>query len=152
EPDWIKQAKDLSAEQLPTAEQVPSMEDTATWLRSLDEETASEPGSVSAPDETAIWFKKLEASEETPQPKESVPGEELPAWLQELEEDRSSETQFNIPIDEIVSSIAAQQASELPEATEWMSSIEQESVTEPGASAEDKTSELLAEEIPSWLS
>ena len=39
EPEWVKQAKDLSSEQLFTPEQTtPSMDDTAMWLRSLDEE------------------------------------------------------------------------------------------------------------------
>jgi tetratricopeptide (TPR) repeat protein len=71
--------------------------------------------------------------------------------MQNLEEERTSETQFNIPINEIESSTAAKAASEIPEATEWMSSIEQESVSEPAASTEEQTSELPAEEIPSWL-
>jgi hypothetical protein len=151
EPDWVKQAKDLSAEQLAASEQPPSMDDTAVWMRSLDEEAASEP--ASSKDETAIWFKKLEATEETPaQPVEPEPAEELPAWMQNLEEERTSETQFNIPINEIESSTAAKADSELPEATEWMSSIEQESGTEPVASTEEKASELSTEEIPSWLS
>ncbi len=43
EPDWVKQAKDLSAEQLSAPEQTPAMDDTAVWMRSLDEEAASEP-------------------------------------------------------------------------------------------------------------
>ena len=113
EPEWVKQAKDLSAEQLFTPEQTtPSMDDTAMWLRSLDEESASEPEPASSHDDTAIWFKKLESSDETPsQPAESAPGEDLPAWMQNLEEEKMSETQFNIPIDEIESSTAAKEAS-----------------------------------------
>jgi tetratricopeptide (TPR) repeat protein len=151
EPDWIKQAKDLSAEQLSAPEQTPAVDDTAVWMRSLDEEAASEP--VSSKDETAIWFKKLEVTEETPsQPVEPESTEELPAWMQNLEEERPSETLFNIPINEIESSTAAKADSELPEATEWMSSIEPEPGTEPAASTEAKASELSAEEIPSWLS
>jgi hypothetical protein len=120
-------------------------------MRSLDEEAVSEP--VSSKDETAIWFKKLEATEETPsQPVEPEPAEDLPAWMQNLEEEKPSETLFNIPINEIESSTAAKAASELPEAAEWMSSIEPESGTEPVASTEEQASELSAEEIPSWLS
>jgi hypothetical protein len=119
----------------------------------LDEEATPESEPVSSKDDTAIWFKKLEASEETPsQPMESAPTEDLPAWMQNIEEEKTSETQFNIPINEIESSTAAKEASELPEVAEWMSTIEQESVTEPVASTEEKTSELTAEEIPSWLS
>ena len=151
EPDWVKQAKDLSAEQLSTSDQAPSMDDTAIWLRSLDEEVTSEAEPASK-DDTAIWFKKLEEAEETSsQPVESAPSEDLPAWMQNLEEDQTSETQFNIPISEIASSTAAKEAAELPEASEWMSSIEQESVTEPVASTEETPSELRAEDIPSWL-
>ena len=154
EPEWVKQAKDLSSEQLFRPEQTPSMDDTAMWLRNLDEETASEPEPTSSHDETAIWFRKLEASEETSsQPAESAPSEDLPAWMQNLEEeDKMSETQFNIPIDKIASSTAAKEASELSEATEWMGDIKQESVPEPAASTEEKTPALPAEDIPSWLS
>jgi tetratricopeptide (TPR) repeat protein len=153
EPEWVKQAKDISAESLSTPEQTPSMDDTAMWLRSLDEETASESEPVSSKDETGIWFKKLEAAEEIPpQPVESEPAEDLPAWMQNLEEEKISETKFNISINEMTSEIAEKEATELPEASEWMSTIEQESVTEPVASTEEQTSELPAEEIPSWLS
>jgi len=153
EPDWVKQAKDLSAEQLSTSDQAPSMDDTAMWLRSLDEEVVSESEPVSSKDDTAIWFKKLEASEETPsQPVESASAEDLPAWMQNIEEEKVSDTEFNIPINEMASEKAETEAPELPEATEWMSSIEHEAETEPVAPAEEKTSELSVEEIPSWLS
>ena len=153
EPDWIKQAKDLSAEQPPTPEQVPSMDDTSIWLRSLDEQAASEPEPVESKDDTSIWFQKMEASEEAiSQPAESAPPEELPAWMQNLEEDKASETLFNIRIDELRSETAQKEATELPEAAEWMSSIEQESVMESVSPAEEQTSEIPAEEIPSWLS
>jgi tetratricopeptide (TPR) repeat protein len=152
-PDWVRQAKDISAEGPSISDQAPSADDTAVWLRSLDEESASASEPESSRDDTAIWFKKLESSEETAsQPVESTPTEDLPAWMQNLEEEQASETQFNIPISEIASSTAAKEAAELPEASEWMSSIEQESVTEPVASTEEKTSELPAEEIPNWLS
>jgi hypothetical protein len=155
EPDWVKQAKDMNAEQLSTSDQMPSADDTAVWLRSLDEEktSASTSEPESSDDDTAIWFKKLEASEETPsQLVESTPTEDLPAWMQNLEEEQASATQFNIPIGEIGSSTAAKEAADLPEASEWMGTIEQESEAEPVASTEEKTSELPAEEIPSWLS
>ena len=155
EPDWVKQAKDLSAEELAAPEQTPSAADTETWLRGLDEKAASEPEAVSSKDDTAMWFKKLEASDETPlQPAESAPepAEELPAWMQNLEEEQGSDTRFDIPIGDIASSTAAKEAAELPEATDWMSAIEQESPAEPVASAEEKPSELSEEEIPSWLS
>jgi tetratricopeptide (TPR) repeat protein len=153
EPEWVKQAKDLHAEQLSVPEQTPSADDTAIWLRSLDAEAGSPSESDSSKDDTAIWFKKLEASEETPsQPVEPAPAEDLPAWMQNLEEEQASETQFNIPINEIASSTAAKEASELPEASEWMSTIDKESIAEPAAPAEEKMSELPTEEIPSWLS
>ena len=153
EPDWVKQAKDLNAEQLAAPAQTPSADDTAVWLRNLEEEPASTSEPVSSSDDTAIWFKKLDASEEPPsQPAEATPTEELPAWMQDLDEERPSETLYNIPINEIESSTAAKAASELPETSEWMSALEQESVSEPAASTEEQTSELPVEEIPSWLS
>ena len=154
EPEWVKQAKDLSAEQASTTtDQAASADDTAAWLRSLEEEAAptSEPGSSS--EDTAIFFKKLEASEESTSPSvEPAPAEDLPAWMQNLEEERVSETLFNIPIPEAKPDTAEKEVSELPEASEWMSAIEQESVMEAAAPAEEQTSELPVEEIPSWLS
>ena len=153
EPEWVKQAKDLSAEQPPTPEQVPSMEDTSMWLRSLEEKDATESEPSLAENDTEIWLRKLEATEETPsQPVEPAPSEELPAWMQDIEEDRSSETLFNIPINELRPESAEKEATELPGATEWMSSIEQESVIESVPPAEEQMSEIPAEEIPSWLS
>src|SRR5688572_8891397 len=73
EPDWVKQAKDLS---VPTSIQpaaqeesvqepassieYPSLDDTAAWLRSLDEEeTTTTPEPTRASDETGIWLKSL---------------------------------------------------------------------------------------------
>jgi tetratricopeptide (TPR) repeat protein len=153
EPEWVKQAKDLKAEQLSAPEQTPSADDTAMWLRSLDEETAAVSEPDSSKDDTAIWFKKLEAAEEGPsQPAEPAPIEDLPAWMQNIEEDKSSETQFNIPIGEIASSAAAKEAAGLPEASEWMSTIDQQAEPEPVAPAQEKASELPEEGIPSWLS
>jgi hypothetical protein len=65
-------------------EQPSSVEDTATWLRSLDEEDAlasAEP--TSSKDDTAIWFKNLEkpSQETSPEPVQESQPEELPAWL-----------------------------------------------------------------------
>jgi tetratricopeptide (TPR) repeat protein/uncharacterized protein Smg (DUF494 family) len=150
EPEWVKQAKDLSTEQQSIPEQVPSMDDTAVWLRSLDEEAASESEPVSSKDDTAIWFKKLEASEETPsQPVEAARPEDLPAWMQNIEEEQIPEAQVTTSVSDIVSDAPEKEA---PEVSEWMSSIEQETITEPVASTEEHSSELPAEDIPSWLS
>ena len=43
EPEWVKQAKDLNAEQLSVPEQTPPWMIRPIWLRSLDEEAASAP-------------------------------------------------------------------------------------------------------------
>ncbi|HEY3473243.1 MAG TPA: tetratricopeptide repeat protein [Anaerolineales bacterium] len=149
EPEWVRQAKDVSAEQLSTADQPPSLDETAAWLRSLDEEEAlPSPEPVSSKDDTAMWFKSLEESQKVsptePAPEAEQP-EDLPAWMQDLVEDKAPEAESTL--------LAGDMAEVTPElepmeATEWMSAIEQESVME-AATEEEKTP---AEEIPSWLS
>src|SRR5215207_4213407 len=152
EPEWVRQAKDLNAEKLSAPEQPASVDETAAWLRSLDEAdevTAAEPASTK--DDTAMWFKTLEkpSEEVPPQPAETTQSEELPAWMQDLEEDRASETKFNIP----VADLAADKNEKEPVVdTDWMSAIEQKSAPQPVASTEESAPELSTEDIPSWLS
>jgi uncharacterized protein Smg (DUF494 family) len=147
EPEWVKQAKDVSTEPLS------SVEDTAAWLRSLDEEEVlPSPEPVSSKDDTAMWFKKLEqpAQEASPEPATTTQPEELPAWMQNIEEEASA-TEGNIPVVEM----AADRGEKEPVVdTEWMSAIEQESVMEAAVPADTggQASRSEADEIPSWLS
>ena len=137
EPEWVKQAKDVSAEQISVPEQPSSVEDTAAWLRSLDEEEAiASPEATSSKDETSIWFKNLEEAQKDvpPQSVQETQSEELPSWMQNLEEDRASETVFNVPVSDASSTQepkeeAAQppQSEDLPE---WMRGIEEDRASE----------------------
>jgi tetratricopeptide (TPR) repeat protein len=170
EPEWVKQAKDVSAEQISAPESASPVEDTAAWLRSLDEEAATpstEP--VSSKDDTAVWFKKLEEPQEevSSQPAREAPSEELPAWMQNLEEDRASETVFNIPADDVAASsqepkeeaLPSPQAEDLPE---WMQGIEEEKAAETvynipvsdiaaRAAEEEAAPALEPEGLPEWM-
>ena len=170
EPDWVKQAKDVSAEQLSTPEQPSSVEDTAAWLRSLDEEETSETSEpASSKDTTGTWFKNLEEpqAEAPQQPVQESQAEELPSWMQNLEEDRASETVFNLPGDERTTSAPefkeeaapSAQAEELPE---WMQGIEEDRASETlfNISALDKGAtepevETVppekSEDLPEWM-
>ena len=79
EPEWVRQAKDLAAStpstpaiQEPIQEvssQEPALDDTAAWLRSLDdEESKPVPVAESSKDDTAIWLKNLDEEESKPAP------------------------------------------------------------------------------------
>ena len=172
EPDWVKQAKDVGAEQIAAPEQPSSVEDTAAWLRGLDEESAlpaPEPEPATSRDDTAIWFKNLEEpqKEASSQPAEEAQSEELPAWMQNLEEDRASETIFNLPADDVTAStqepkeetVPSPQAEDLPE---WMQGIEEEKAAdtvynipigdiEARAAEQEPVSAPESESLPEWM-
>jgi hypothetical protein len=168
EPEWVKQARDIRSEQLPEPEQPSSIEDTATWLQSLEEEETPSPEPVSPKDETSVWFKNLEERQkEVPtQPAPDTQPEELPAWMQNLEEDRASETVYNIPVSDLTpgapqeESVAPAPAEELPE---WMQAIEEDRASETrfnipavsditaGPPEEKAAPPPQAEELPAWM-
>ncbi len=147
EPEWVRQAKDLSAttpqtpepaQEVPTPEpsiyeQPSSSDDTAAWLKSLDEqETVAEP--ESAHDETAMWLKSLDELEAAPPPPvQPTESEELPAWMQSIEQEKAPEQEPVVPTGEI--------APETPE----------KEVEEPAVFAQE-TPIAEAESIPDWLS
>ena len=172
EPEWVKQAKDVRAEQISVPDQPSSVEDTAAWLRSLDEEDAlasAEP--TSSRDDTAIWFKNLETpSQEVPsQPaQETKPEEEeLPAWMQNIEEDRASETVFNLPASDIAAGTPEAEAetaqpSEEEELPAWMQGIEEDRASEthynipavnmPAAEPEPAVEQSpQSQDLPAWM-
>jgi tetratricopeptide (TPR) repeat protein len=139
-PDWMK-PEEVRAEETPPAAPVaePSLDQTAAWLRSLEEEETT-PEPVSAHDDTAMWLKSLdeEKPEEVfPQSAEAMPADELPAWMQSLEEEK--------PVEEGVPT-APEASLESTEATEWMSAIEQQ--PEPVVQEPPK---IETGSLPSWL-
>ena len=168
EPEWVKQAKDVSAEQPSVQEPSSSIEDTQAWLRSLDEaesQPSAEPASVK--DDTAMWFKNLEEpqKETPPQPAHEARSEDLPDWMQGIEEDRASETKFNIPVGDL-STGAAEPESLQPSQTEdlpaWMQGIEEDRASEtafniPVEETGDSKLEPEAiasaqtEDLPAWM-
>ena len=166
EPEWVKQAKDVSAEQPPVQEPVSSIEDTQAWLRGLDEEEslpAAEPASTK--DDTAMWFKNLDEPQKefTAQSDQPPPSEDLPDWMQGIEEDRASETRFNIPVAEIPAGIPEGEAGE-PVASEdlpdWMQGIEEDKASETdlnipvadvAAGAPELTPSMQSEDLPAWM-
>ncbi len=145
EPDWVSQVKSAPqpVEQTQPPAQLPieqpiaseqyssSADDTAAWLRSLDEdESKSEP--EPANDETAMWFKKLDEPEPVPTPQVEQQADDLPAWLKGIEEEQA-------PVAESVAP-----ASEAPVESDWMNAIEEHpSAPEPVSS--DETGEVMAE-------
>ena len=82
EPEWVRQAKDLGASTPPmpstpaiqepiqeASYQEPALDDTAAWLRSLDEdESKPVPVAESGKDDTAMWLKNLDEEESKPVP------------------------------------------------------------------------------------
>jgi tetratricopeptide (TPR) repeat protein len=167
EPDWVKQAKDVRSEQLAAPEQPSSVEDTAAWLRSLDEEeTPPSPEPVSSRDDTAMWFKNLEEPQkEAPaEPTQPTSSEDLPAWMQGVEEDRASETKFNIPAAETASgkpeeTVQPSQEEELPA---WMQGIEEDRASETmfnisaadiaaARPPEESVQPEASGELPAWM-
>ncbi len=154
EPEWVRQAKDFSTEQLSAPERTPSIEDTAAWLRTLDEEEVlPEPEPTSTKDQTAVWLKSLDETPEVAPPQaeqaQAEQTEDLPAWMQNLEEEKAPEEESILP----ASDATPTTPESAPAAgTEWMSAIEQESAPQSSAPTEQPVSESPAEDIPAWLS
>ena len=164
EPEWVKQAKDVSAGPLSASEQPSSVEDTAAWLRSLDEEEkADTPEPAASRDETGMWFKNLEEPQKdvSPQRSEDAQPEELPSWMQKLEEDRASETAFNLSGSQELKEEAdqPQPSEDLPE---WMQGIEEDKASETlfnisamdtsSTESESKTVQSPpSEDLPEWM-
>jgi hypothetical protein len=145
EPDWIRQARDLgaAAEQPPTswptpaAEEPASTDDTATWLRSLDEEESTAMPSIQN-DATGMWLKSLDEEPVNVQPVQPAeqPEAELPAWMQITEEEQAAQmTTQSIPAEEVTA-----------EASDWMRSAEEPAEAPPAQPAEQPEPEL-----PAWM-
>lgn len=165
EPEWVKQAKDVSAGQISAPEKTSSMEDTAAWLKGLDEEeTLATPEPSSSRDKTGMWFKNLDEPQKDvpPQAAQATDPEELPSWMQNLEEDRASETVFNIPGPETKDEL--KQTSQTEDLPEWMQGIEEDRASEtifnlPGAdlaaSSQEPKEEAAqppqSEDLPDWM-
>jgi cytochrome c-type biogenesis protein CcmH/NrfG len=170
EPEWVKHAKDVSAEQLSTTEPPSSVEDTAAWLRSLDEDDVSEsPEAASPRDATGTWFKNLEEpdTQGSQQPAQQSQADELPPWMENLEGDRASETVFNLPSEDLTPSAPeakeevapSSQTEDLPE---WMQGIEEDRASEtlfnisalgtgPQAPEAETTLPEKSVDLPEWM-
>jgi len=144
EPEWVRQAKDLTLQPAPTPEPA-AMDDTAAWLRSLDEE---EKPTESAPaaDETAMWLKSLDE----PKPAAIEPAASadvaMPAWMDNIEEETPPSA--TAPIADVMSEITeepasvAQSAAAESEVPTWLSELEQEEKVTPASNQDD---------LPDWL-
>jgi cytochrome c-type biogenesis protein CcmH/NrfG len=150
-PDWVKQAQELQPPAEPAA--VPSMQtpeepepaesDVSAWLKSLDEEQPPAEPLPLQESETAEWLKSLE---ETPAETlaASAPGE-LPAWLADISEEKTSAAEPAVPAEEAHTEPASE---ELPA---WLNSLAEEEAPSIPASEDlpawlrDETGELLAE-------
>jgi hypothetical protein len=138
EPEWVRQAKEVSAEQLSVSEQPSPEKDTDSWLQSLDaQEAAAAAEPVSPKDDTMMWFKNLEAAQkEVPaEPAESPQSspEDLPAWMQNIEEDKASETVFNISVGDLRDRMAEREEEQPPQAEDlpaWMQGIEEDKASD----------------------
>ena len=153
EPDWVKQAKDLAAAQPPALppvaepEQQPStVDDTAAWLRSLDEEEFK-PAPTSANDETAMWLKSLDEPEVTPPAPVEPVQSDVPAWMQNIEEEETVKAESAVPASDISAGTSEKEA----EDSEWLRSIEEEPVIQSSVPIQEEP-KSEAENLPGWLS
>jgi tetratricopeptide (TPR) repeat protein len=171
EPDWVKQAKDLGVptsiqpaaheesvqEPAPSMES-PSLDDTAAWLRSFDEEeTTTTPEPTRASDETGIWLKSLTEEESAPEPT-SRGMDETGMWLRGLDEEEAKLTSASTPSSDETAmwlkSISEEDAKPVPsseseddETAMWLKSLDEaeKAITQP----EPEISEHP--DLPAWM-
>ncbi|HSJ86082.1 MAG TPA: hypothetical protein VK909_02655, partial [Anaerolineales bacterium] len=177
EPEWVKQAKDLSGQQLTSpvtpepesetpalddtgmwlrsleAEEKspePSADETATWLRGLEEEQTSQP--ESAADETSMWLKSLE---EGKLPEAEPAADETAMWLKSLDRDETPPAQSETSTDALPEWMQNidQQESPVAETTIFEQEIQIEPISETPAQEPVNTEEFKLEEesVPNWL-
>lgn len=155
EPEWVRQAKDSAAQQPvqpsaqeePVIEQPASTDDTAAWLKGLEEEE-QKPEPESAADETAIWLKGLAEEEKQSEPVSAA--DETAVWLKGLEEEEKK-PQTEPAADEIeiwLKGLEGEEkqpepASAADETAIWFKSLEQEEIT-PAAEPVDA-------DMPAWI-
>ena len=105
EPEWVRQSKDSStpapSTQSPNQEDAiqdsaPSMDDTAAWLRGLDEET-TESTFPRGSDETGIWLKSLTEEDAMPEAASTSAADETGMWLKGLDEEDLKLTDASTP-------------------------------------------------------
>jgi tetratricopeptide (TPR) repeat protein len=184
EPEWVKQAKsapetpaqpvEASVEQ-PASEPVSAVDDTAAWLKNLEEEE-TRPEIRSAADETAMWLRTLdEEKPSAPEETESA-ADETAMWLRTLDEEQppapaSTETTADETAMWLKSLDEAESASEPVQSAQdelpaWMQATEEEkpSAPEPAVPEEEavesveepvaqqETPKVEEENLPSWLS
>ncbi|HJS19086.1 MAG TPA: tetratricopeptide repeat protein [Anaerolineales bacterium] len=178
EPEWVRQAKDLSTAETPSAvlpepeqeessgldllEHPAAIAATAAWLGNLgDEEKESEPVTAQAEsqaeqpaemDEVDSWLKNLEGVEKPSEPA----ADETAVWLKGLDESETASVQAVEPTDESIPEwmkdieVAPEEkaavifAEETEPASTWMPPAE-----EAALSSESKPEE---ESLPDWLS
>jgi tetratricopeptide (TPR) repeat protein len=178
EPEWVRHAKDVSAQQPPVMEPSASMEDAerAAWQRSLDEEgiTAREPQEPveeephwlkdsreirpeepAAEDETRIWLRSLDKEPTAA----AEPAEEQAEWMKP-EEVRAEETPQVPPVseptrDQTAAWLQSLEEEETPEPVSahddtaiWLKSLDEE---KPAEVFPQSTESMQPEELPAWM-
>jgi hypothetical protein len=132
EPDWVQQVKSTPLEQ-PVAsheQQSMSVDDTAAWLRSLDEEEMKPEPAISANDDTAMWLKSLDEPESVQQIPQT---DDMPAWMRSVGDEKAP----------VAESVLPEKAA--ADESDWMSAIEEHGdapISVPVSNDEN---------IPSWL-
>ena len=167
EPEWVKQAKESGAKQPPVQQQAPVEEpepeietpmppppvayepeetvpadDVSAWLAGLDKEEEEQEPAPAAEDDTASWLRSLdEPEEEAPVASEPV-ADDLPAWMQEVSEEKLPAAEPVVPEEE------AQPVAESPapidesgDVPAWLDDLEKEE--------EQAVSE--SDELPAWM-
>ena len=172
EPEWVKQAKDLSGTpsiQTPVQEesiqepisstQDPTIEDTAAWLRSLDEEETTNPTVPSkASDETGIWLKSLTEEDAVPETTSTPETDKTGMWLRSLDQEGPTLTPASTPTSDDTAmwlkSLSEEEAKAVPsseseddETAMWLKSLDEaeKAVADPEA----ETSEHP--DLPAWM-
>jgi tetratricopeptide (TPR) repeat protein len=144
EPEWVKQAKDLSAQQTvtsvsqpePVAEQ-PATDDTPAWLTDLEKEEQPEPLSI---DDAPVWSRGLDQEEKEPEPA----ADETAIWLRNLDETESASA-------EAATEPVLEQPSIVDETPAWLKGLDEEE-KQPEPAVDDTTMWLKSLDQPEAIS
>jgi hypothetical protein len=145
EPEWVKQAKDINAQQtiVSAPESEPVAEESATdeapaWLKGLDEEQ-EQPAPVPV-DETPAWLKGLNEEDEQPEPA----ADETATWLKGLDQTESASA-------EAAAEPVLEQPSAVDETPAWLKGLDEEE-KRPGPAVDETAMWLQSLDQPETVS
>ena len=155
--DWMRSAEEPAEVQPAQPVERPEPELPA-WMQTIEEEQPAQAGTPSASAEEVMaegsdWMRPIEEPVEVqPVQPAGQPEAEIPAWIQDAEEEKAPEAEPAVPASEMavgIHEMEAEKPARLDDLPEWMQYIEDKEPAEESAPATRE--QEMAAEGPEWM-